>query len=139
MNERIRILNMVGEGKITAEEAEKLLDALERRCAGEQETIELKDKRGRKSKKFRVKIDPGDSGGKTKVNVGIPLSMVRAFGPFITKNMPKEAMEEMGRCGVDLKRILEELDTLAEEGGDEDIVNIHTDGEDPSKIRIFFE
>jgi hypothetical protein len=139
MNERIRILNMVGAGTITAEEAEKLLDALERKSAGEQETVEFKDKRGRKSKRFRVNIDPGDGGGKANVNVGIPLSMVRAFGPFISKNVPKEAMEEVERCGVDLSRILDEIDKLAEEGGDGDIVNIHTDGEDPTKIRIFFE
>ena len=135
MNERIRILNMVSEGKITAEEAERLLEALDKK----KETVEFKDKRGRKSKKLHVNIDPGENTGKTGIHVGIPLSIVQSFGPLITKNIPKDAKAQMDRCGLDIARILEDIDQLAEEADGADIVNIDSDGEDPSKIRIVIE
>ncbi len=139
MNERTRILNMVAEGKITAEDAEKLLDALETKAAYEREKVEFKDKRGRKGKKFRVNIDAGEGGGGTKFNVGIPISMVRAFGPMVMKNLPKETREEMDRCGVNLMQVLEDLEKATEEASDEDVVNIGTDGDDPTKINVYID
>ena len=138
MNERTRILNMVAEGKITAEDAEKLLDALETKAAYERDKVEFKDKRGRKGKKFRVNIDAGEGGG-TKFNVGIPISMVRAFGPMVMKNLPKETREEMDRCGVNLTQVLEDLEKATEEASDEDVVNIGTDGDDPNKINVYID
>ncbi len=139
MNERTRILNMVAEGKITAEDAEKLLDALETKAAYERDKVEFKDKRGRKGKKFRVNIDAGEGGGGTKFNVGIPISMVRAFGPMVMKNLPKETREEMDRCGVNLMQVLEDLEKATEEASDEDVVNIGTDGDDPTKINVYID
>jgi len=142
MNDRARILNMLSEGKITVEEAEKLIDSLDKRTVDEAETgvIELKDKRGRKPKKLRVNIDAaGEDTKKSKVNINIPLSMIRTFGPLIVKNLPKDAKEELNKSGIDFAQIIEDIDKIILEGSDEDIVNIDTEGEDAAKIRIYLE
>jgi hypothetical protein len=130
---------MVSEGKITVEEAEKLMDAVEAKSVPETEAIELKDKRGRKPKKLRVNIDAGESTKKAKVNVSIPLSIVRTFGPIVVKNLPKEAREELDKSGVDLVQIIDDIESIISEASEEDIVNIDTEGEDAAKVRIYLE
>ncbi len=140
MNERARILNMLSEGKLTVEEAEKLMDAVgTARSAPETEAIELKDRRGRKPKKLRVNIDAGEQSKKAKVNVSIPLSVVRTFGPIIAKNLPHEAKEELDKRGIDFGRIVDDIESIISEASEEDIVNIDTEGEDAAKVRIYLE
>ena len=139
MNERTRILNMISEGKITVEEAEKLLDALDKRSSDETEALELKDKRGRKPKKLHVNIDSSENAKKSKVDIHIPLSIIRTFGPIIVKNLPPEAKAEMDKSGVNFAQIVEDIDKIILEGSDEDIVNIDTEGDDAAKIRIYLE
>ncbi len=139
MNERARILNMVSEGKITVEEAEKLLDAVETKSVPETEAIELKDRRGRTPKKLRVNIDAGENSKKAKVNVSIPLSIVRTFGPIVVKNLPNEAKAELDKSGVNLVQIIDDIENIISEASEEDIVNIDTEGEDAAKVRIFLE
>jgi hypothetical protein len=139
MNERARILNMISEGVITAEEAEKLLDAIGEKDEADTEPIELKDKRGRKPKKLRVKIDSKENKNKAKVNISIPLSVVRTFGPIIVKNLPNEAKEEMSKSGIDFAQIVDDIESLVTEADGEDIVNIDTEGEDAAKVRIYLE
>lgn len=139
MNDRARILNMLSEGKISVEEAERLIDSLDKRNADETEVIELKDKRGRKPKKLRVNIDANENSKKSKVNINIPLSVIRTFGPFIVKNLPKDAKEELNNSGIDLAQIITDIDKIVLEGSDEDIVNIDTEGDDAAKIRIYLE
>jgi hypothetical protein len=139
MNERARILNMVRDGKISVEEAEKLLDAIGGQNAAESAPAEIKDKRGRKPKKLRVNIDAKENSNKSKVNISIPLSLVRTLGPFILKNLPSEAREEINKSGVDIASIIEHIDTIVAEASEEDIVNIDTEGEDAAKVRIYLE
>jgi hypothetical protein len=96
MEDKTRILNMVSEGKITVEEASVLLDALIKNGKAE-EPISMKGKQGRKPTKLRVNIDANENSKKSKVNVNIPLSLVKTLGPIISKNLPQEAKEEMDK------------------------------------------
>jgi hypothetical protein len=82
--ERIKILKMVQDGKITADQAAELLKALESRsapasgtpgqAAGQAPGGQTSGQRGRW---FRVRITDTAS-GKTRVNVRMPLSVVTA-------------------------------------------------------------
>lgn len=139
MDERGKILSMVSEGKLTVEEAEKLLDALKERDEDKARPVELKDRRGRKPTKLRVIVDANENSKKAKVNVSIPLSLVKTFGPVILKNLPKEAKDEMDKSGVDLAAMMRDLDGAIEEASREDLVNIDSEGEDAAKIRIYLE
>jgi hypothetical protein len=138
-NETTRILNMVKEGKITVEEAQQLLDALDQKDVRQDDPVTMKDNRGRKAKKLKVQVDAGESGD-AKVNINLPISLVRTIGPIVAKNMPSEAKQQLDEKGVDLNRIFADIENLAENGLDEDIVNIDTskDGHN-AKVRVYFE
>lgn len=70
--ERMKILKMINEEKITAEEGAKLLKAL----GGKQDTQQAK-RRTRSSQWLRVRVTDMAS-GKAKVNVNLPLKLLDA-------------------------------------------------------------
>ena len=76
---RKKILNMLAEGKISAEEAEKLLDAIENIKS---ETNDSKSSEGgKKPKFFCVRVD-SDNPDKEQVNIRIPLLLIKAGVKF---------------------------------------------------------
>jgi DUF4097 and DUF4098 domain-containing protein YvlB len=89
--ERKRILNMVQEGKITAEEADKLLEKLE---APDMNISESKD--NALPKYLYVKVDPKDGASTEhgRVRVRVPLSLVKA-GMNIASLMPKDVHDKI--------------------------------------------
>jgi len=86
MNEnRRQILDMLAQGKITAEEAERLLAALERSPSQGSEAV----------KYLRVLVDANDEHeGPTKVNVRVPMQLLRA-GVRLTGIIPARAREQV--------------------------------------------
>lgn len=140
-SDRGRILGMLQSGKITVEEAEGLLDALEKRAAPEApaESVPMKDSRGRKAKKLRILVDAGE-GKDARVNMGIPLSLVRTVGPLVMTNMPPEAKEQMEKNGVHLDTLLGDIDAMLAENELGDLVNIDTEKDGKNiKVRICIE
>ena len=84
MNEQIKkILNLVVERKITAEQADKLIDAL---------------KIKKKIKKLRIIIQEDE--GKPILNIRVPLALAK----FISKLIPKNSIEnaQIGKVKLDL-------------------------------------
>jgi hypothetical protein len=88
-----RILDMLAEGKISAEEAQKLLAAI---GPGGDESKSTTPPRG--AKYLRVVIHPDPDAPETddvrKVNVRIPISLIRA-GIKFTSLIPAEASEQV--------------------------------------------
>jgi len=70
--ERMQILNMVAEGKITAEEGAQLLGALEPERKKE---VRLVSESPSAPRWFRVRVTDLET-GKNKVNVNLPMSLV---------------------------------------------------------------
>lgn len=138
-NEKIRILNMVKEGKITVEDAQALLDALNKQ--DETERVVIKDTRGRKPKKLKILVDANDNSDKARVNVNIPISLVKSLGPVMIKSIPESAKDKIRQSGVDLEQIIMDIDSILEGNVDEDIVNIDAgeEGGEGAKVRIYFE
>jgi SHOCT-like protein len=135
MNEqRKQILDMLAEGKITADEAERLIAALE-----ENEAATSPPPPKGKLKYLRVLVDdPGDS---TKVNVRIPVQLLRA-GVKLASLVPDRALDqangELERHGVpiDLKQLKpEQIEELIDQLGD---MTIEVQDND-SKVHVFFE
>jgi len=97
MNEdRKSILEMLAAGKITADEAERLIAALEKepRSAAAQNTDSAAKP---KPKYLRVMVEAteGHSGeGPTKVNVRVPMQLLRA-GVRLTSLIPAQAREQI--------------------------------------------
>ena len=71
--ERMKILNMINEGKITAEEGSKLLSVLTRGS----EKPKKASKRSLTSQWLRVRVTDMST-GKAKVNVNVPMKLVDA-------------------------------------------------------------
>lgn len=107
--ERRRILKMVAEGKITAQEAEQLLDALDDKGAASGPGGPA-GQRPDRPKFLRVEIEhPGETReGERHVSVRVPLSLVRA-GVRLASVLPGTAGEHVTRRlrerGIDLAQL----------------------------------
>jgi hypothetical protein len=149
MNEQRRqILEMLAEGKITADEAERLINALERE---EPESPSGAGSRPKARPKYLrvLVISGGDSGssgnsgadGASRINIRVPLQLLRA-GVRLTSLIPPNALTrinaELSKSGVPIdltelkpQHIEELIDQLDE-------VTIDVDDAD-SKIQVFCE
>ncbi len=94
--ERLKILKMLEDKKISAEEAAKLLEALE---SSEKKNETFSAKGG---KTLRIRVFENDL-NKPKVNVNIPLPLVK----FLGKIMPDTAKIKLNQHGVSFEQILE--------------------------------
>jgi hypothetical protein len=127
MNEQRRqVLEMLAEGKITADEAERLIDALEREQPESPPGAAPRPKP--RPKYLRVVVNSeDDSGGDgpSRVNVRVPLQLLRA-GVRLTSLIPPQALTrvnaELNKSGVPIdltqlkpqhiEELIEHLDDL---------------------------
>ncbi len=107
--DKLKVLEMIQEGKISASEGLELLQALD---MGPKDTSAPGDE----NRFFKVKVN----GDKTKVNVNIPLRLVRVASKFLGKSMnfiPAQARDEMNKQGIDLSQMdFTELINLIDQG-----------------------
>ena len=120
--ERIKILEMVEEGKIDASEAMELLSALERN----QE--EIVPKKNAKWLKVRVNTMENES----KVNVNIPLALVDVGLKLAKTYDPK--LKESGLDKIDIEEIMEAV----KNGAEGKIVEVE-DEENQTRVKVYVE
>ena len=94
--ERMKILKMISDGKITAEEGSKLISTLSQRSEKEIKSA----KRSLSNQMLRVRVTDMST-GKTKVNVNVPMKLVDAglniaaqFTPEMENAQMMEAVKE---------------------------------------------
>ena len=140
---RKRILDMLAEKKISTEEADRLLDALD---SGEPTPAPIPvtgAPRKGTPKYLRVTVTPAEGADhKEKVNVRVPMSLIRA-GIKLTALIPQHAQDKIDEAlrdkGVnfDIKSIKkEDLEELIEALAD---MEVDVDGKQGEKIRVFAE
>jgi len=150
MNEhRRQILQMLSEGKITADEAERLIAAVEHptsssSSADSGSTTTVKPR----PKYLRVVVDSEDDGrheGPTKVNVRVPMQLLRA-GVRLAGLIPAQALhranDAMHARGVpiDLTQIKpENLEELVEQLNELTVDVDQKDAYAKVKVRVFCE
>lgn len=139
--ERRRILNMLSEGKITAEDADNLLDVLQEQQPRAAAAGLATAAPAAAAKYLRVLVEGQDAGHNNKVNVRVPLDLIRA-GMRLAALLPAVAYEPVNRAlkenglDLDVSKIkpenleelvahLQELSVDVEGGGD--------------KVRVFCE
>ena len=140
MNEQRKdILDMLAEGKITAEEAEQLIAALERDQPPAASSLDARPKG--KAKYLRVVVDALENGEPGRVNVRVPLQLLRA-GVRLAALIPPQALgqanAELNKSGVpfDLTQLKpEQLEALVEHL---DEMTVEVDQPD-AKVRVFCE
>jgi Asp-tRNA(Asn)/Glu-tRNA(Gln) amidotransferase B subunit len=89
--ERKRILKMLAEGKISATEAEELLDAMEKGAGQDQGDTAVDRKSLKNIKYIYVKVLSSQN---DNVDVRVPLGLIRA-GMRLTSLIPPQAMEHI--------------------------------------------
>ncbi|MGH9775665.1 MAG: SHOCT-like domain-containing protein [Candidatus Acidiferrales bacterium] len=144
MNENCRqILEMLSENKITADEAERLIAALEQGEPAAPTPAHSEPSAKPRPKYLRVLVDStsGSRGGPTKVNIRVPLQLLRA-GVKLANLIPVQArvhvnsaMREHG-MQIDLSQLKpENLEEIVEQFND---FTMDVDDKDV-KVRLFCE
>src|SRR5262245_56967254 len=140
MNEQRKdILDMLAEGKITPDEAEQLIAALERDQPPVAASPEVRPKG--KAKYLRVVVDTTDDGEPGRVNIRVPLQLLRA-GVRLAALIPPQALgqanTELNKSGIpfDLTQLKpEQLEELVEHL---DEMTVEVDQRD-TNVRVFCE
>ena len=97
MNEdRRQILQMLADGKISADEAERLLAVLDRNDAPAANDQRPPSGSNNPPKYLRVTVDADVHGDATKVNIRVPMALLRA-GVRLTSLIPPAARDEVNR------------------------------------------
>lgn len=138
--ERKRILDMLADGKISAEDAMKLLEEVEAPAPPPVYSPAKQPESAEKMFRVRVVAYGDDNPKPVNVTVNLPLKAARIAGRMIMTMMPREAQDALADKGIDLAGmdIVGLIDALEETGGD--IVNVTAeDGEDQVLVRIYVE
>ncbi len=123
--ERMQILNMVAEGKISAEEGAKLLAALEP-DKGKKPAAPRAPSAPGESKWFRVRVTDLET-GKNKVSVNLPIGLVDVGVRMGARFAPELA-------DMDLGEVIEQVKS----GAQGKIIEVE-DQEDGEKVEIYIE
>ena len=141
MNEnRRQILDMLAKGQINAEEAERLIAAVEKEPAA---ASSASSEAGPKSKPkyIRVVVDDKTNGSGTKANIRVPMQLLRsgvklaALIPYAARDHVNAALHEHGvQFDIsqikpeNLEELVDQLDELTVDVDDKDV-----------KVRVFCE
>lgn len=136
--ERKKILEMLADGKINVQEAEKLLAAI---AANEKESPAGTSKDGARLKYLRVVVEPGPGSDKAeRVNIRVPIKLIRA-GIKLASLLPNdvqgkvdEALKDKG-ISLDFSQINEDnLEDIVES-----LRDLTVDVEGQERVKIFCE
>lgn len=142
MNEnRRQILEMLAAGKITADEAERLIVALEASPSDSAHAEESKPKA--KAKYLRVQVEAQENGGPSTVNVRVPMQLLRA-GVRLASLVPAQAHEQLDealkRHGVPLTLSQIKPENLEELIDHLEDLTVDVDAQEKqAKVRVFCE
>jgi hypothetical protein len=136
--ERKKILEMLADGKISVEEAEKLLSAISE-SSGETSEGEKIDKA--RLKYLRVIVEPGPgSENSERVNVRVPIKLIRAgikFASLLPKDVQGKVDNALKESGISL-----DFSQIKEENMEEIIESLRdltVDVEGKERVRVFCE
>jgi SHOCT-like protein len=93
-NDRRSVLQMLADGKINADEAERLLSALDRNGAAAPGEAPPPPRHNAAPKYLRVTVDADVHGDNTKVNIRVPMALLRA-GVRLSSLIPPSAREQV--------------------------------------------
>ncbi len=148
---RKQVLDMLAAGKINADEAERLLRALESGSDGASAATGAGEsgERKTKAKYLRVQVEADESmtglkGGSTTVNVRVPMQLLRA-GVRLAGLIPQQAHDQLDQAlsshGVPLTLSQIKPENLEELIDHLEDLKVDVDGKDgnTTKVRVFCE
>ena len=139
--DRRAVLQLLAEGKISADEAERLISALDKTDSAPAKGADAPAGAQRKPKYLRVAVDTDEGGEPTKVNIRVPMALLRA-GVRLSSIIPPVARDrlndELAKSGVafDINQLKPE--NLEELIAQLDDLSVDVDQE-RTKVRIYCE
>lgn len=127
MNEKLRILKMIEEGTITAEQGEALLSAMNIELPQQQTAIVTTSY---EKKMFRVIVDSVEG---DKVKVQFPVGAIKK----ILKVTGKLPIPEKDLQGVDISAMMDAISECLEDEIEGDFVNVES--ADGTTVRVFVD
>lgn len=124
--ERLKILKMIQDGKITAEQGVRLMEALEKNKTAQAGRPEAAGIPGRGGRWMRVRVTDIAT-GKTRVNVRLPVSLVNAGVKMGARFSPEVQ-------GLDMQQLMQFVNS-GETGQIVDVI----DDEDGEHVEVFIE
>ena len=121
--ERLRILGMLSEGKITNDEADKLLEAMA----------------SRNKQDMHIRVQPKEGKSSERVVLKVPLALVKAglnFSKLIPKEAQEKVQESMDSKGIPFNRSEMKFEDLEEMFAVMEDLSIDVDTEE-STIQVF--
>lgn len=125
-----KVLEMVAEGKISAEEAEKLLEKLNA-CGAEASPKEKAAEGGAATKQPRVMRIVVERPGQEQVNIRMPLSFART-GSRLMAVLPIGVSEKLSELGIDVAGLGAMCSSV-------DDMHVDIDKGNGKRVRIFCE
>ncbi|MCK5842241.1 MAG: hypothetical protein KAH31_08740 [Candidatus Sabulitectum sp.] len=130
---RMKILEMLSDGKITADEASSLLEKVSTSENVTNESVERTEPSHTSPRYLRVVVDSADG---DKVNIKVPMSLIRT-GIKLSALMPTDAADAIKDQGIDLSMLkdlpADELIQALRE------LEVNVDSADGDTVRIFTE
>lgn len=98
-----KVLEMVAEGKISASDAERLLEKLagSAQTTGTQKEAGSADPSAKKPRFLRIVVDKP---GQDQINIRMPLSFTRS-GRSLLAVLPSRVSEKLGELGIDISAL----------------------------------
>lgn len=132
-NPRMKILEMLAEGKINADEASALLEKINISEKVDPAKPVETEPGARSPRYLRVVVDSSDG---DKINVKVPMSLIRT-GIKLSALMPEDAADAVKEQGIDLSALKdlptdELIDALRE-------LEVNVDSADGDTIKVFTE
>ncbi len=132
---RMKILEMLAEGKITADEASSLLEKVSVSEKVSEAPVAASDSTGTKGapRYLRVVVDSADG---DKVNVKVPMSLLKT-GIKLSALMPTDAADAVKDQGIDLSKLRDlPTDELIEALRE---LEVNVDSANGDTVRVFTE
>lgn len=135
MSETEKILEMISEGKISANDGERLLNAIHGNTREEKpvllnENQSLPDKKNKENKDGNVIIEISSKESEI-VKLKLPIN----FTGFMLNMIPAEKLSGIEVDGLNISEVLNNISNL-DDGVDRDIVNITTEDGDSIRIHV---
>ena len=145
IDNRRQILDMLAQGKINADEAERLISLVDQPSAGEPDRADASDTKKPSPKYLRVIVEPASpeaaAEGAKRVNIRVPMALIRAgvkVGAILSSETTAKVNQKLQEKGIDI-----DLGALKVENVEELVnaiadleVDVHEANE---KVRIFVE
>lgn len=131
-----KVLEMVAEGKISAADAERILEKLTasaQTSSAESKAESSETTPGKKPRFLRIIVDKP---GKDQVNIRMPLAFART-GTSLLGVLPARVSEKLSELGIDPAALCSKSDSAWAEAMENACINVEKG--DGKKVRIFCE